>query len=121
MTKDEVAERLGASAKRSYLWATENGHKNGDAYVLACQVEELVAEIDRLKAPKQVPCQHERCVMWCPDCGAPPGFTLVEWPAQPYEMLGDSGQIYCPMCSGEGLVTPPKQSSGVEPQSHELR
>lgn len=40
---------LGASAKRSYAWSKENGHKNGDAYVLACQVEEFAKEIDRLR------------------------------------------------------------------------
>jgi len=35
-------------------------------------------------------------------------FEVVKFPDPPYELLGDSGKIYCPMCAGEGMVDPPQ-------------
>lgn len=29
-------------------------------------------------------------------------------PATPYEFLGDSGQVHCPFCAGEGRISPPE-------------
>jgi hypothetical protein len=39
---------------------------------------------------------------------------LVRYPDPPYELLGDSGKIYCPMCDGEGMVDPPSENRGGE-------
>lgn len=44
-----VYDYLGASAKLSYEWGKNHGSRNGDAYVLACQIDVLVAEIGKLK------------------------------------------------------------------------
>lgn len=36
-------------------------------------------------------------------------------PPTPYEFLGDSGQVHCPFCAGEGRITPPAdQPAGDE-------
>jgi hypothetical protein len=35
---------------------------------------------------------------------------LVEYPNPPYKFLGDTGQIECPMCLGEGRVYPPSEN-----------
>jgi hypothetical protein len=37
---------------------------------------------------------------------------VVKYPDPPYELLGDSGKIYCPMCDGEGMVDPPSENRG---------
>lgn len=45
---------------------------------------------------------------------------VVKYPDPPYQLLGDSGQIYCPMCSGEGMVYPPSERAREpKPCEHE--
>ena len=42
-------DRLGASAALSYKHAKRHPERNGDAWVLACQIDNLTAEIDVLR------------------------------------------------------------------------
>lgn len=47
----------------------------------------------------------------CPVHREPAGkHEVVKYPDPPYELLGDSGKIHCPMCCGEGMVDPPSEN-----------